>query len=127
LDAVWPEALTLLNESDYEVLGRDRAVVGLKEQSTLASFFQKGFETRDLGHGQWTLETNPDIKMRRVRAEGTAIDRDHCRVTFYLVQAYSQDVSEDVSRDISMELALVERIEPENAARIARVAKEPSR
>jgi hypothetical protein len=127
LDAVWPEALKLLTERDYEVLGRDRAVVGLKEQSTLESVFQKGFETRDLGHGKWALETNPDIKMRRFRVEGIATDRGHCRVTFYLVQAYSQDVSEDVSRDISMELALVERIEPENAERIARVADEAAK
>jgi hypothetical protein len=44
LDAVWPEALELLTERDYEVLGRDRAVVGLEEQGSLASFFKNALE-----------------------------------------------------------------------------------
>jgi hypothetical protein len=127
LDAVWPEALKLLTERDYEVLGRDRAVVGLEEQGSLASFFKKGFETRDLGNGKRALETNPDKRMRRYRVEGTALDADHCRVTFNLVQAYSQDISEDVDRDIFMELALVERVEPEVAKHIQAAAEESAR
>jgi len=127
LDAVWQEALKLLTERDYEVLGRDRAVVGLKEQTSLESFFQKGFETRDLGNGKRALETNPDKRMRRYRVEGTAIDADDCRVTFHLVQAYSQDISEDVDRDIFMEFALVERVEPEAAKHIETAAEKSAR
>ena len=118
LDAVWPQAIKLLAERDYEVLGRDRAVVGLGPQSALGSFFQKGFETRDLGGGRRALETNPDVKMRRYRAEGTTIDAGHCRVVFYVVQAKTEDVSEDEARDIHMELALIEQVEPEVAERI---------
>ncbi len=61
--------------------------------------------------------------MRRYRVDGTAIDADHCRVAFHLVQAYSQDISEDVDRDIFMELALVERVEPEVAEHITNAAE----
>ncbi len=125
LDAVWPEALRLLSERQYELIGKDRAVVGLPEQGVLGRVFAKGFETRGLGGGKRALETNPDGKMRRYRVEGTDAGNGTSRVLFYLVQASSDSPNETEARDLSMELALVNRIEPDVAERIVAAVGEP--
>jgi hypothetical protein len=122
LDEVWPEALRLLNERQYELVGKDREVVGAREQSYLGRMFAKGFETRDLGGGKRELETNPDGKMRRYRVLGTDAGNGTSHVLFYLLQGSTDSPSETDSRDLAMELALVQRLEPEAAQHIASAA-----
>jgi hypothetical protein len=124
LDAVWPEAQRLVYERGYELVGRDRAVVGAGEQGTIARVFSKGHETRSVGNGRRVLETNTDGKQRRYRVQGFDGGDGTCRVVFVLVQTSQDTSSESETRDLLVELALVDRVDPEEAQRIV-AAVEP--
>jgi len=119
LDEVWPEARRLVAESGYDLVGSDREALGIPPQGALQRMLSKGYETRSLGNGKRALQTDQDMKMRRYRVEGTAIDAGHARVVFWLVQGSDQNPEESETRDTAMELALIERVEPDVAQRIA--------
>jgi hypothetical protein len=121
LDAVWPEVQRLLVDAGYDLVGKDRAAVGAPPLNALQGMLSKGHETRERGNGRRELETDQDARMKRYRAEGTAVDAEHCRVVLYAVQGSDQSPEQDETRATALELALVERVEPEAAERIASV------
>jgi hypothetical protein len=118
--SAWPEVLRLLDDRGYDLVGGDRVAIGVPAQNGVQHLLSKGFDTRDIGGGKLALETDQDGKLRRYRVEGTPTAADRCRIVFHVVQA-REDGGQDQSRDLSIELALVERLEPDSAARIEAV------
>jgi hypothetical protein len=120
--SAWPEVLRLLNDRGYDLVGGDRVTIGLPSQNRVQHLLSKGFDTREVGGGKIALETDQDGKLRRYRVEGTPTAADRCRIVFHVVQA-REDGGQDETRDLSMELALVERLDPDAAERIAAVVE----
>jgi hypothetical protein len=120
--SAWPEVLRLLNDRGYDLVGGDRVTIGLPAQNRVQNLLSKGFDTREVGGGKIALETDQDGKLRRYRVEGTPTAADRCRIVFHVVQA-REDAGQDQTRDLSMELALVERLDPDAAERIAAVVE----
>ncbi|MFL5262201.1 MAG: hypothetical protein ACJ79E_11360 [Anaeromyxobacteraceae bacterium] len=118
--SAWPEVLRLLDDRGYDLVGGDRVTIGLPAQNRVQNLLSKGFDTREVGGGKLALETDQDGKLRRYRVEGTPTAADHCRIVFYVVQA-REDGGQDQTRDLPIELALVERLDPDAAERIAAV------
>ncbi len=121
LSEVWPEALRLLAERDYQLVGKDREIVGQGEDS--AGALARGFETREYSGGRRTAETRQNSAEIRYRVEGVTVGGGACRVYFFSLHRTVPDYDKWSHRDALMELALVQRVEPEVAERIEQAVK----
>lgn len=119
LAAVWPEALRVLAARGVELTGKDRATVGQAEESGVGELLSKGFATRDLGGGRWVAETDTFRANLRYRVQGTDLGQGRAIVRYFLVQWKPDLGQEDVSRELELELALVKRVDPAAAERMA--------
>jgi hypothetical protein len=119
LSEVWPAALRLLAEQQYDLVGKDRAVVG---QSDSSNFLRRGFETREYP-GRRAMETMQNASGVRYRMEGVEIEGRGCRVTFFAFRRGEPEYDKWKFRDVHMELELVRQIEPEIADRMDAAVK----
>lgn len=121
LSEVWPEALRLLAERDYQLAGKDRAAAGQREDE--GSPLARGFETREYSGGRRAAETRPNASDVRYRVEGVTMADGACRIYFFALQRAAPAYDQWNHRDAVMELALVQRVEPEVADRIEQAVK----
>ena len=121
LREVWPAALRLLADRGYQLVGRDRLVVGEPPAFRLKHLTAGGFETGRTDHGL-AMESMADASATRYHVEGQDIGGTACRVTFVAVRRTGDSPSEERSRDLDLELELIRRLEPDAASRIASAA-----
>jgi hypothetical protein len=120
LSEVWPAAIRLLAEQQFDLVGNDRAVAGQRPDS---SFLRRGFETREYSDRRRALETMQNSEGLRYRLEGTDIEGRACRINFFALRRGDPDYDKWKHRDVDMELALVREVEPETAARMEQAAE----
>jgi hypothetical protein len=120
LAEVWPVALRLLADRQYELVGKDRAAVGQREYG---SFLRRGFETREYSDKRRAAETMMNGDGVRYRVEGTDFDGKSCRVVFFALPRNAPDYAKWNYRDVEMEMDLVWRVEPKIADRIDAAVK----
>jgi hypothetical protein len=118
---IWPEVERFLHERGYPLVGADRTAVGLKPQGAFGKLFSPGFETVVREDGSRVLETNPEEQTRsRIRAEAFAAAGGGARLRLRILKPSPSNPTEYSEwRDEELELALLRRIEPAVAARIA--------
>jgi hypothetical protein len=118
-NTLWPDVLRLLAAEGFALVGADRAVAGQQAESGIATFFSKGFQTRQSYDGGLVVATDWSRDWVRYRAEGTVVGSG-CNVRF------TRDSQPDVddpgqlvsSTDWDMALALLRRVDPAGAARV---------
>ena len=120
LSEVWPAAIRLLAEQQFDLVGNDRAVAG---QPSDSSFLRRGFETREYSDHRRALETMNNAAGLRYRVEGVDIGGRASRVHFFALRRGDPEYDKWKSRDIQMELALVREVEPEAADRMDEAVK----
>ena len=126
LSAVWPAALQVLASHGFELVGADRGVAGQPPAGILQNVTGGGFETTR-ADGGLVLETMEDRRGRfrdnvRYRLEGFDTGGGTSRVVFTAIQRVRDSLDENELRDVSMELELVQRLDPEGAARLLAAA-----
>jgi hypothetical protein len=127
LSKVWPVAMRVVVDAHFELVGQDRTVVGEPEQNLWKQVTGGGFQTRRSGEHGLVLESREDASRLRIRVEGVDGGDGTCRVTFTAIQETSETSGQERSRDLDLELELVRRLEPDEAARVSRVADAASR
>jgi hypothetical protein len=102
-------------------VGDDRLAVGEPARGGLWKLFSPGFQTRVGADGSRVLETDPLASTRiRARAEARALPGGGCQLRLrFIQQSDSNPVDQTESRDEALELALLERVDPAAAARVA--------
>jgi hypothetical protein len=125
---LWPEVQRFLDERGYELVGSDRAALGLPRRALLSRIFSSGHDTRIERNGSRVLETGEDARGVRVRARATPVLGRGCRVSFVAIQRSASDLSSfHEERDPELELVFLRRVAPEVAAQVeAREAGHPS-
>lgn len=118
---IWPEVQRFVHERGYPLVGADRTVVGLKAQGGLGKLFSPGFETVVREDGSRVLESNPEEHERsRLRVEAFAAPGGGAQLRLRLLKPSPSNPTEYSEwRDEQLELALLRRIEPALAARLA--------
>jgi hypothetical protein len=119
--AVWPDALRVVAERGYELVGADRDALGLPALHPWRAALSKGFETRALGAGGRVLESGADADGHRYRVEGREAGGG-CEVRFLVVTMRDGPGSEETGRDAGAELELLRRVDPEAAAAVEAAA-----
>ena len=120
LAQAWVDALRFLNARGYPPVGADRKLLGLPEMGSWSTAASKGSETTVSGT-RWTADTQVDARERRYRIIGVDLGATSCRIGFFAV---TQEVSgespkrEMMFRDTTAELAFVETLDPQGAARM---------
>jgi hypothetical protein len=120
LAEVWPAALRLLAERRFDLVGKDRALVGQSDDWTLT---RRGFETRQYSDRRRAVETMLNSQGVQIRVEGTDIEGRSCRVVFFALPRNARDYEKWNYRDLQLEMDLVWRVEPEVAGRMEAAAK----
>lgn len=117
LETVWPNALRLLQERDFPLIGKDRVVAGGAEQSGWTKIFSWGFETRRSPDGRMIAETDYDNRRLRYRVEGIP-SSDGCRIIFTAIQGSVDTPDEQTRVDAALGLELMRRVDADAAARV---------
>ncbi len=122
LTRIWPLAMRVVVDHRFQLVGRDRVVVGEQEQSAWKRVTGGGFQTRRMGEHGLVLESRENASRVRVRLEGTDTGGGRCRATFTAIRRTGDAPSEERSRDVDLELELIRLVEPDEALRIRRAA-----
>lgn len=118
---IWPEVQRFLSDQGFPLVGDDRLAVGKPARGGLWKLFSPGFQTRVGADGSRVLETDPLASTRiRARAEARALPGGGSQLRLrFIQQSGSNPVDQTESRDEALELALLERVDPAAAARVA--------
>jgi len=119
---VWPAVLELLGARGYPLRGRDRAYAGQPPGGAVAEFLGQGFETRRVEGSALYVKTGwrtAQESASRYLVSGTPVRPSGCAVSFTLDWRKSGDPSSDRQEvDWEIQRDLLERLEPDAAARI---------
>ena len=119
---VWPAVLELLGARGYPLRGRDRAYAGQPPGGAVAEFLGQGFETRRVEGSALYVKTGwraAQESVSRYLVSGTPVRPSGCAVSFTLDWRRSGDPSSDRQEvDWEIQRDLLERLEPDAAARI---------
>jgi hypothetical protein len=125
LSTVWPVALHVLAGHGIQLVGHDREVAGQAPAGILERIAGGGVESAKTDDGliAETIEDNTSFGGTvQYRVEGFDTGSGTCRVVFTVIQRIWERLDEHEARDVRMELELVQRLEPAEAARMARAA-----
>jgi len=109
-------------EHGFELVGHDRQVVGEPAAAPFKRVTRGGFSTRKTDQGL-VAETMENADRVRYRVEGTSYAGTACQVRFVVIHRTGGSPSEERSRDPDVELALLRRVESDEASRIESDAK----
>lgn len=127
LAEVWPEALRHASDRGFDLVGKDRAVLGQEEQGTLGKILSAGHDTRTISATQWRAETAANGQRLRYRILGTATGASSCRIQFVAVQAGDplggSETRAREYRDVELELDFIEKFDAERAQRMSAAAR----
>jgi hypothetical protein len=129
LAEVWPDALRFVSARGFELVGKDRRVLGQEEQSVFSKIFTAGHETQAVSGRQWKAETASNRQRQRYRVLGTQTGPERCRIEFYSLQAGDPLRDGEMGgparefRDLQLEVEFVETYDAEQARRIAAAAQ----
>ncbi|MBN1959824.1 MAG: hypothetical protein JW841_02655 [Deltaproteobacteria bacterium] len=114
LAAIWPLMLHFFAQQNYPLEGNDRKITGQEGHGFVRGIFSRSSETKEIGDGQRAMET--DWKgPNRYRVVGTETGSNRCKIhIFLIVQDHGQANRERIeNRDFEIEMALRDRIQPE--------------
>jgi hypothetical protein len=128
LEKVWPQALHLLADKGYPLVGKDREAAGQSPQGTLSQLFTAGFETSKVEGRGLVLETGYDKVSFRYRVEGWSTSAGTCRIVFTRIEGNPMEASiENRVRDTQMEKELASLVDPQGEARMESAADAAAR
>ena len=124
---IWPQVLRTLAAQGLELVGQDRAVAGQPEQGAVGRFFSRGFQTTQGEGGVLETGTDSNRDLLRMVVRGTPAGANGCRIMATAFQGDPSQNPEREWRDYDVELAVLERVAPDQADRIERGAEAAAR
>jgi hypothetical protein len=117
---IWPEVRRFLHQRGYPLVGDDRLAREGAGPATVRKLFSVGFQTRVRADGSRVLETDPQGESRtRVRVEAMSAVAGGSRLRVRRIRPAELCVFETTeSGDDDLELALLEHLDPAEAARV---------
>ncbi|HET8722915.1 MAG TPA: hypothetical protein VFM53_01845 [Anaeromyxobacteraceae bacterium] len=117
-EELWVDALKLVAEQGFHLVGADRKLVGQDEQGFITNFLNRGHSTTRDDDGVLETETDSNRQGFRYLIRGKPGEKKTCFVTFTGIQEEKVNASETRYRDYEQELMLLSRVDPAAAARI---------
>jgi hypothetical protein len=121
-EELWVDALKLVAEQGFHLVGADRKLVGQEEQGFITNFLNRGHATTRDDDGVFETETDANRQGFRYLIRGKPGEKKTCFVTFTGIQEEKVNATENRFRDYDQELLLLSRIDPAAAARILEAA-----
>jgi hypothetical protein len=118
---IWPEVQRFVFDQGFPLVGDDRLAVGKPVQGGLSRLFSLGFQTRVRDDGSRVLESDPLASTGiRARAEARALPGGGSLLRLRFIRGTDPNpMNQTEFRDEPAELALLERVDPAAAARVA--------
>lgn len=121
-DALWVDALRVIADHGYGLVGSDRELVGQDKQGAVSHFLNRGHATTRDDAGVYESVSDNDGQGLRFMVRGKPADKGGCFVQYFAVQEDRANFSEKAHRDYDLELKLLATVDPAAAARIADAA-----
>ncbi|HQR29527.1 MAG TPA: hypothetical protein PLL32_03890 [Anaeromyxobacteraceae bacterium] len=121
-EELWVDALRLVAEQGFHLVGADRKLVGQDEQGFITNFLNRGHATTRDDDGVLETETDANRQGFRYLIRGKPGEKKTCFVTFTGIQEEKVNATENRHRDYDQELLLLSRVDPAAAARILEAA-----
>lgn len=117
-EELWVDALKLVAEQGFQLVGADRKLVAQDEQGFITNFLNRGHATTRDDDGVFETETDSNRQGFRYLIRGKPGEKKTCFVTFTGIQEEKVNATENRHRDYEQELMLLSRVDPAAAARI---------
>jgi hypothetical protein len=117
-EVIWVDALTVIAEQGFQLVGNDRKLVGQEEQGFITSFLNRGHATTRDDDGVFEAETDANRQGLRYLVRGKPGEKNVCFVTYTGIQEDKANSTDTRYRDFDQELLLLSRVDPAAAARI---------
>jgi hypothetical protein len=121
-EVLWVDALKVIAEQGFGLVGSDRELAGQEKQGVITNFLNRGHATTRDDDGVFEAESDANGQGFRYLVKGKPAGPDGCFVQFYGIQDDRANSTELRHRDYDQELLLLARIDPAAAARILEAA-----
>lgn len=121
-EELWVDALKLVAEQGFGLVGADRKLVGQEEQGFITNFLNRGHATTRDDDDVLETETDSNRQGFRYLIRGKPGEKKTCFLTFTGIQEEKVNATESRHRDYDQELLLLSRVDPAAAARILEAA-----
>jgi hypothetical protein len=121
-EALWVDALKVVADQGFGLVGSDRELAGQEKQGVISNFLNRGHATTRDDDGVFESESDANGQGFRYLVKGKPAGPDGCFVQFYGIQDDRANSTENRHRDYDQELLLLARIDPTAAARILEAA-----
>jgi hypothetical protein len=119
---LWVDALRVIADQGYGLVGSDRELAGQEKQGVITNFLNRGHATTRDDDGVFEAESDADANFVRFLVRGKPAGTGGCFVQFIYILDDRNTSTEKRHRDYEMELTLLSKVDPAAAAKIAEAA-----
>ena len=121
-EVLWVDALKVIAEQGFGLVGNDRELAGQEKQGVITSFLSRGHATTRDDDGVFEAVSDSSGQGLRFLVTGRPAGADGCFVQYFSIQEDRANSSEARHRDYDQELLLLARVDPAAAARVLEAA-----
>jgi hypothetical protein len=121
-EELWVDALKVIADQGYGLVGSDRELTGQEKQGVITNFLNRGHATTKDDNGTFEAESDSDAQFVRFLVRGKPAGPGGCFVQYFYILDDRNNSVEKRHRDYEMELTLLSKVDPAAAARIAEAA-----
>jgi hypothetical protein len=118
-EKLWPDALRMLAQEGFSLVGTDRELAGQDKQGAITNFLNVGHATTLDDKGVYESETDWNSTRFRYQVRGAMAGKDGCFVNFVGIQEDRTNSTERRHRDYEKEFYLLSVVAPAEGARIS--------
>jgi hypothetical protein len=121
-EELWVDALKVIADMGYGLVGSDRELTGQEKQGVITNFLNRGHATTRDDDGTLEAESDADSQFVRFLVRGKPAGTGGCFVQYIYILDDRNNSVEKRHRDYEMELTLLSKVDPAAAAKIAEAA-----
>ncbi len=121
-EVLWVDALKVIAEQGFGLVGSDRELAGQEKQGVITNFLNRGHATTRDDDGVFEAVSDSNSQGLRFVVTGRPAGADGCFVQYFTVQEDRANSTETRYRDYDQEILLLARVDPAAAARVLEAA-----
>lgn len=121
-EVLWVDALKVIAEQGFGLVGTDRELAGQDKQGVITNFLNRGHATTRDDDGVFEAASDANGQGLRFLVTGKPAGADGCFVQYFAIQEDRANSTEVRHRDYDQEVLLLARVDPAAAARVLEAA-----
>jgi hypothetical protein len=121
-EVLWVDALKVIADQGFGLVGSDRELAGQEKQGVITNFLNRGHATTRDDDGVFEAVSDSNGQGLRYLVKGKPAGADGCFVQYFSIQEDRANATEARHREYDQEILLLARVDPAAAARVLEAA-----